>query len=107
MPRGKEGYKSYRSGDPIHIVITQDFEEDANRFFTFCREKGYNPSQVIRQAISDWMKRQGTDKAPMASDGQPGQVDPGDKLMDFIAERDRRKARGMSLQSVKELLEEE
>ena len=60
MARSKNGYKQYQPGDPIHIVVTQEFVDDVNDFFTYCRERGFNPSQVIRQAMVDWMKSQRT-----------------------------------------------
>src|SRR5512137_1437067 len=56
MPRSKEGYKVYKAGDPIHIVVTQEFADVANEFFSYCKEKGYNPSEVIRQAIVEWYR---------------------------------------------------
>jgi len=104
MARSRNGYKSYRPGDPIHIVVTQDFVEDANRFFSYCREKGFNPSQIIRQAMVDWLDKE--ENQAMAPQEQPLlETDFDDKIMDLV--RDRKKTRTrMSLRTVKELLEE-
>lgn len=113
MARRRDGTRTYRSGDPIHIVVTQDFEEDANRFFSYCRERGYNPSQVIRQAMKDWLEREEKGAVTLTADGENNngngsEVDELDrKLMTLI--KDRRPTmtprRGMSLKTVKELLE--
>ena len=70
MPRSRNGPKNYKPGDPIHIVVTQEFVEDANRFFTYCRDRGYNPSQVIRQAMVDWLEREEGKSAPAPPPGR-------------------------------------
>ncbi len=51
-------YKRYRNGDQIHISVTKDFTETATEFFKFCREHRYNPSEVMRGSIADWLARQ-------------------------------------------------
>ncbi|UCE73619.1 MAG: hypothetical protein JSV56_11420 [Methanomassiliicoccales archaeon] len=51
-------YKRYRNGDQIHISVTKDFADTATEFFRFCRELGYNPSEVMRGAIADWLEKQ-------------------------------------------------
>lgn len=111
MPRRRDGNKTYKSGDPIHIVVTQDFVDDANKFFSHCRQRGYNPSQVIRQAMMEWLKKEenGTGMPP----GMGGTAANGDdsnnfdeKLMSLLTEKPiSRPSRGMSLRTVKEILE--
>lgn len=51
-------YKRYKNGDQIHISVTKDFAGTATEFFRFCREHRYNPSEVMRGAITDWLERQ-------------------------------------------------
>ncbi|MFW3146277.1 MAG: hypothetical protein ACMUIE_05650 [Thermoplasmatota archaeon] len=105
MVRGKDGYKNYGAGDPIHIVVTQDFVEDANRFFSYCREKGYNPSQIIRQAMADWLEKE--EKGEISRTNEPAKSSDtfDDKIMDLVRER-RSIKRSVSLKTVKEVLEE-
>ncbi len=104
MARKGDGYKSYKAGDPIHIVVTQDFVDDANRFFTYCRIKGFNPSEIIRQAMVDWMTNQNnTDKAKR-SETEVSDMSFDDKLMELIKDKKVRPGK-MSLRTVKELLE--
>ena len=55
---GKRITKVYRSGDQIHIAVTRNFEETATDFFRFCKGNHYNPSEVIRSCMEDWLKRQ-------------------------------------------------
>ncbi len=50
--------KRYKSGDQIHISVTKDFTETATEFFKFCREQRFNPSEVMRGAIADWLEKQ-------------------------------------------------
>ena len=54
----KMKFKRYRNGDQIHISVTKDFAETATEFFRFCREHRYNPSEVMRGAIFDWLEKQ-------------------------------------------------
>jgi len=104
MARKGDGYKSYKAGDPIHIVVTQDFVDDANRFYTYCRVKGFNPSEIIRQAMVDWMTNQSNaDKAKRFENEAP-EISLDDKLMELIKDKKVRPGR-MSLRTVKELLE--
>jgi hypothetical protein len=114
MARRREGNKTYKSGDPIHIVVTQDFVDDANRFFSYCRDRGYNPSQVIRQAMADWLVKEENGVEPNMSrtngngnGSDSSSVDELDeKLMTLITEKPVRKTRkGISLRTVKEILE--
>lgn len=55
---GKRIKKVYRSGDQIHIAVTQQFERTATEFFEFCNDNHYNPSEVIRSSMEQWLKRQ-------------------------------------------------
>ncbi len=50
--------KEYRPGDQIHISVTRDFSETATEFFAFCREHNFNPSEVIRDSIREWLEKQ-------------------------------------------------
>lgn len=105
MPRSRDGYRSYRSGDPIHIVVTQEFVDDANRFFAYCRDKGYNPSQIIRQAMMDWLQREESGGQQTFDPNTPtSEFD--EKIMELVKERKRTRNK-LSLRSVKEILEEE
>ncbi|MEM2899449.1 MAG: hypothetical protein QXT63_01535 [Thermoplasmata archaeon] len=52
-------------GDQIHIVVTKDFAPIANDFFRFCAEQGYNPSQIIRSAITNWLREKMKEKRPI------------------------------------------
>ena len=51
-------HKRYKNGDQIHISVTKDFAETATDFFKFCREHRFNPSEVMRGAIADWLEKQ-------------------------------------------------
>lgn len=51
-------FKRYKNGDQIHISVTKDFAETATEFFKFCREHRYNPSEVMRGAIAEWLEKQ-------------------------------------------------
>ncbi len=55
---GRKSSKTYRSGDQIHIAVTQNFERTATDFFDFCNENHYNPSEVIRSCMEQWLQRQ-------------------------------------------------
>ncbi|UCF08339.1 MAG: hypothetical protein JSW28_01220 [Thermoplasmata archaeon] len=57
MGRPKK-HKRYRKGDQIHISVTKDFADTATEFFRFCREHRYNPSEVMRGAVADWLAKQ-------------------------------------------------
>ncbi|MDG6225820.1 MAG: hypothetical protein QCI82_09950 [Candidatus Thermoplasmatota archaeon] len=50
--------KRYRSGDQIHIAVTQNFEDVATDFFQFCKDNHYNPSEVIRSCMENWLVKQ-------------------------------------------------
>jgi len=104
VARKKDGYKEYGPGDPIHIVVTQDFVDTANDFFSYCRENGYNPSQIIRQAISDWLDRQvNANNFEEAAEGSENPLDI--KLMRIMEQKRGRKKR-ISLKTAREILEE-
>ena len=113
MARRRDGNKTYRSGDPIHIVVTQDFVDNANHFFSYCRDRGYNPSQIIRQAMVEWLsyEESGTPRTPIPkpSNGNgngSSMNDFDEKLMNLIQERPAfTHKKGMSLKTVKELLD--
>ena len=51
-------HKRYKKGDQIHISVTKDFADTATDFFKFCREHRFNPSEVMRGAIADWLDKQ-------------------------------------------------
>ena len=104
MPRSKNGHRSYRPGDPIHIVVTQEFVDDANRFFSYCRDRGYNPSQIIRQAMIDWLEKEESATPPPAEQ-RPSSSEFDEKIMDLVKDRKRTRTK-MSLRSVKEILDE-
>ena len=105
MPRSRNGHRSYKPGDPIHIVVTQEFVDDANRFFAYCRDKGYNPSQIIRQAMMDWLQREESGNQQASDTGIPvSEFD--EKIMELVKERKKTRNK-LSLRSVKEILEEE
>jgi cyclophilin family peptidyl-prolyl cis-trans isomerase len=55
---GRRATKTYRSGDQIHIAVTQNFEETATEFFQFCKDNHYNPSEVIRSCMEQWLQKQ-------------------------------------------------
>ena len=50
--------KAYRAGDQIHITITQGFAETATEFFNFCKKHQFNPSEVIRSGMKNWLEKQ-------------------------------------------------
>lgn len=102
MPRSKEGYKLYKAGDPIHIVVTQDFADVANEFFSYCKEKGYNPSEIIRQAILEWYRRD----APQSRKGEPMPPDLSfdEKLAHLVARTPSKKPSKGELLSAKDIL---
>ena len=55
----KEGkYKNCKPGDHIHILVTKDFTDTATEFFRICKDEHFNPSEIIRSAIADWVSRQ-------------------------------------------------
>ena len=104
MARKKDGYKEYGPGDPIHIVVTQDFVDTANDFFSYCKDHGYNPSQIIRQAVSDWLeKQQSTNTIEGNAEGSDNPLDL--KLMRMVEQKKGSK-RKISLKTAKEILEE-
>lgn len=55
---GRRTSKVYRSGDQIHIAVTQNFEQTATEFFNFCNSNHYNPSEVIRSCMEQWLQKQ-------------------------------------------------
>jgi hypothetical protein len=101
MPRNKEGYKTYKPGDPIHIVVTQDFVDTANDFFSYCKDKGYNPSQIIRQAMGEWLRNQ------VAEEEIEGKDEPLDVKLVRLMEQSKSKSGRISLRTAKEILEDE
>ena len=54
--RGK--YKKCRPGDHIHILVTKDFTDTATEFFRICKDEHFNPSEIIRSAMAEWVGRQ-------------------------------------------------
>jgi hypothetical protein len=65
---GRRSSKVYRSGDQIHIAVTQNFEDTATEFFMFCNQNHYNPSEVIRSCMEQWLERQKRIKEMMEGD---------------------------------------
>ncbi len=55
---GRRVTKIYKPGDQIHIAVTQNFEDIATEFFQFCKENHYNPSEVIRSNMEQWLQKQ-------------------------------------------------
>ncbi|MGA1822927.1 MAG: hypothetical protein ACMUIG_10420 [Thermoplasmatota archaeon] len=105
MARNKEGYKTYGPGDPIHIVVTQDFVGTANEFFSYCRDKGYNPSQIIRQAITEWLNKEALSETASADRTADNPLDA--KLMSMVAQKRRNRSGRVSLRTAREILEGE
>ena len=54
----KGKYKKYRPGDHIHILVTKDFADTATEFFGICKDEHFNPSEVIRSVMAEWVSRQ-------------------------------------------------
>jgi hypothetical protein len=102
MPRSKDGYKFYKAGDPIHIVVTQDFADVANDFFTYCKEKGYNPSEIIRQAIVEWYRRETPQIKSV--DSLPPDLSFDEKLAHLVSQRASKKTVKGELLSAKDIL---
>ena len=104
MARNKNGYKQYRPGDPIHIVVTQEFADDANEFFSYCKQNGFNPSQIIRQAIIDWLRNQKMLEDVPSAKEIPASMD--DRLVALFKKGNRSGRRmGLKPKSAMEILE--
>jgi hypothetical protein len=56
-PKTMDEDKPYKSGDQIHITVTQDFAETATDFFRFCKRNHYSPSDVIRGGMVTWLTK--------------------------------------------------
>ena len=52
------GRKQYKGGEHIHIAVTRDFADTATEFFTLCKSYNFNPSDVIRTNIGNWLEKQ-------------------------------------------------
>lgn len=78
-------HKRYRTGDQIHISVTKDFADTATEFFKFCREHRFNPSEVMRGAIADWLEKQ----KEMVRIYKESQMDKGDVLDRVIESYER------------------
>jgi hypothetical protein len=78
-------YKRYRNGDQIHISVTKDFADTATEFFKFCREHRYNPSEVMRGAIADWLDK----RKEMLRIYKESQMEKGDVLEKVIESYER------------------
>jgi len=50
--------RRFRGGEHIHIGVTQDFTETATEFFAFCKTYHFNPAEVVRNTIQDWLDTQ-------------------------------------------------
>ncbi|MGA1865859.1 MAG: hypothetical protein ACMUFK_00160 [Thermoplasmatota archaeon] len=64
----RQAMKVYRSGDQIHIAVTRNFEDTATEFFRFCKDNHYNPSEVIRSCMEQWLNRQQRIKEMLETD---------------------------------------
>ena len=51
-------YKKSKPGDHIHILVTKDFADTATEFFRICKDEHFNPSEIIRAAMAEWVIRQ-------------------------------------------------
>lgn len=78
-------HKHYRNGDQIHISVTKDFADTATEFFKFCRENRFNPSEVMRGAIADWLEKQ----KEMFRIYKESQMEKGDVLENVIKSYER------------------
>lgn len=58
LVKKKGRYKKYKPGDHIHILVTKDFADMATEFFRTCKDEHFNPSEVIRSAMADWVSSQ-------------------------------------------------
>jgi ABC-type proline/glycine betaine transport system substrate-binding protein len=58
LPKKRGKYKKCRPGDHIHILVTKDFADTATEFFRICKDENFNPSEVIRSAMAEWVNRQ-------------------------------------------------
>jgi hypothetical protein len=58
VPKRRGKRKICKPGDHIHILVTKDFADTATDFFRICKDEHYNPSELIRSLISDWVIRQ-------------------------------------------------
>ena len=58
MVKKEDKYKNCKPGDHIHILVTRDFADTATQFFKICKDEHFNPSEIIRSAIADWVSRQ-------------------------------------------------
>jgi hypothetical protein len=38
--------------------VTKDFADTATEFFKICKDEHYNPSEIIRSAMAEWVDRQ-------------------------------------------------
>ena len=41
----------------MHFIVTEDFVEIANEFVIFCDKNSMNVSGVIRDAITEWLRK--------------------------------------------------
>ena len=46
---------SYKKGDQVHFIITEDFASTYEEFIEYCNENSMNASSAIRKAISNWL----------------------------------------------------
>jgi ABC-type proline/glycine betaine transport system substrate-binding protein len=51
-------HKNYKPGDHIHILVTKDFAATATEFFKMCKDGHFNPSEIIRAGMAEWVDRQ-------------------------------------------------
>lgn len=73
-------YKRYKTGDQIHISVTKDFADNATEFFKYCRKYRFNPSEVVRGAIADWLEAQ-KEMQKVYKEAQMGKSDVLDKVI--------------------------
>jgi hypothetical protein len=76
----KPKFKRYKNGDQIHISVTKDFANTATEFFKYCRENRFNPSEVMRGTIADWLEKQ-KEMQKVYKESQMGKSDVLDKVI--------------------------
>ena len=58
MAKNDKQYKKCKPGDHVHILVTKNFTDTATEFFKICKDEHYNPSEVIRSSIAEWVEKQ-------------------------------------------------
>ncbi len=47
--------RSFKKGDQIHFIVTEDFMDTANEFVDYCKSNSVNTSEAMRAAITNWL----------------------------------------------------